>query len=59
MQNELIEYEAFYLPFVSELLAHLAAIREQVFVIDWSEVGQQCITLLISLIYDKRALPIT
>jgi len=59
VQNEKVEYEAFYLPFVSELLAHLAAIRELVFVIDGSEVGHECITLMISLIYGKRALPIT
>jgi hypothetical protein len=59
VQNERIEYAGFYLPFVSELLAHLAAIRELVFVIDGSEVGQGCITLMISLIYQKRALPIT
>lgn len=58
-QNEHVEYEGFYLPFVSELLAHLAAIRELVFVIDGSEVGHECITLMISLIYAKRALPIT
>ncbi|MHC1733441.1 MAG: hypothetical protein AB9888_15595 [Bacteroidales bacterium] len=45
--------------FVSELLAHLAAIRELVFVIDGSDVGHECITLVISLIYGKRALPIT
>jgi hypothetical protein len=59
VQNERIAYEGFYLPFVSELLAHLAAIRELVFVIDGSEVGHECITLMISLIYGKRALPIT
>ena len=59
IQNERIEYEGFYLPFVSELLAHLAQIRELVFVIDGSEVGHECITLMISLIYGKRALPIT
>ena len=59
MQNEWIEYEGYYLPFVNELLAHLAAIRELVFVIDGSEVGHECITLMISLIYRKRALPIT
>src|SRR5664279_4246476 len=59
VQNERIEYEGYYLPFVIELLAHLAAIRELVFVIDGSEVGHECITLMISLIYGKRALPIT
>jgi hypothetical protein len=59
IQNERIEYEGYYLPFVSELLVHLASIRELVFVIDGSEVGHHCITLMISLIYGKRALPIT
>jgi hypothetical protein len=59
VQNERVEIEQFYLPFVVELLAHLAAIRELVFVIDGSEVGHHCITLMISLIYGKRALPIT
>jgi len=59
VQNGRIEYEGFYLPFVSELLAYLAASRELVFVIDGSEVGHECITLMISLIYGKRALPIT
>jgi hypothetical protein len=47
------------LPFVNELLYHLAAIRELVFIIDGSEVGHGCITLMISLLYGKRALPIT
>ena len=59
IQNERIEYEAYYLPFVQELLYRLAQIRELVFIIDGSEVGQGCITLMISLLYGKRALPIT
>lgn len=59
IQNERIEYEGYYLPFVQELLYRLASIRELVFIIDGSEVGQGCITLMISLLYGKRALPIT
>ena len=59
IQNERIDYETYYLPFVCELLYRLAAIRELVFVIDGSEVGHGCITLMISLLYGKRALPIT
>jgi hypothetical protein len=59
VQNERIDHQRYYLPFVRELLEHLAQIRELVFVIDGSEVGQECITLMISLIYGKRALPIT
>ena len=59
IQNERIDYEAYYFPFVAELLYRLAAIRELVFIIDGSEVGHGCITLMISLLYGKRALPIT
>ena len=59
IQNERIDYAGYYLPFVSELLVNLAKIRELVFIIDGSEVGHECITLMISLIYGKRALPIT
>jgi hypothetical protein len=59
IQNERIDCAGYYLPYVSQLLVNLAQIRELVFVIDGSEVGHACITLMISLIYGKRALPIT
>jgi hypothetical protein len=44
---------------VKKLLIHLASIRELVHVIDGSEMGHHCMTLMISLIYGKRAIPIT
>ncbi len=44
IQNERIDNDAYYLPFVQELLYRLAEIREPVFIIDGSEVGQGCIT---------------
>lgn len=59
IQNERIDYAVYYLPFVQELLYRLAEIRELVLIIDGSEVGHGCITLMISLVYGKRALPIT
>lgn len=58
LQNERTGYEAYYLPFAQEILAKLAKIRPLVFMIDGSEVGHNCITLMISLVYRKRALPI-
>jgi hypothetical protein len=58
-QNEGVGFESCYLPFVEPLLSSLARIRPLVFLIDGSEVGHECITLMISLIYQKRALPIT
>lgn len=59
IQNERIEFEAYYLPFAQPLLTSLAEIRPLVFIMDGSEVGHQCITLMVSLIWQKRALPIT
>lgn len=59
VQNERIDYEGYYLPFVIELLGKLAESRPLAFAIDGSEVGHHCITLMISLIFGKRALPIT
>jgi hypothetical protein len=59
IQNTRIDCESYYLPFVQELLIRLAAIRKLVFIIDGSEVGHNCIVLMISLIYGHRALPIT
>jgi hypothetical protein len=58
LKNERVGYEAYYLPFAQEILAKLASIRPLVFTIDGSDVGHHCITLMISLVYRKRALPI-
>lgn len=59
IKNKRVGYEGYYLPFVREILARLADIRELVFIIDGSEVGHNCILLMINLIYGKRAIPIT
>lgn len=59
IQNERTDYGGYYLPFVRQLPVNLAQIRELVLTIDGSEVGHTLITLMISLINSKRALPIT
>lgn len=59
IQNERVDYESYYLPCMQRLLVHLASIRELMFVIDGSEVGHACVTLMISLIYGRRAISIT
>jgi hypothetical protein len=57
VQNERITAEMYFLPFAHELLAGLAD-RALVLAIDGSEVGRGCMTLMVSVIYGKRALPI-
>jgi hypothetical protein len=56
-QNEKVTYACHMLPFVQELLAHLSA-HTLVLAIDGSDVGRHCVTLLVSLIYQKRAIPL-
>jgi hypothetical protein len=57
LQNEGIEHELYFLPFAKALLGSLAT-QTLVLVMDGSEVGRGCLTLMISIIYKKRALPL-
>src|SRR5215204_5396974 len=56
-QNEHVNYELHMLPFVQQLLAGLAA-QTLVLAIDGSEVGRNCVALMVSLIYQQRAIPL-
>jgi hypothetical protein len=57
LQNERIDAEVYFLPFARELLIGLAN-RTLVLAIDGSEVGRGCMTLMVSVLYGKRALPL-
>ena len=57
VDNTRIDYERYYLPFAEVLLKCLAA-NPLVFAIDGSTVGRGCICLMVSVIYQGRALPI-
>ena len=56
-QNERVTYDLHMLPYVKTLLA---ALTEQTLtvVLDGSEVGRQCVCLMVSVIYQKRAIPL-
>lgn len=56
-QNKEVSYESHMLPFVQELLTHLSQLT-LVLAIDGSDVGRNCVTLLVSLIYQQRAIPL-
>ncbi len=51
------DYDLYYLPFAQALLAGLAQ-RTLVLVIDGSAVGRGCVTLMVSVVYRGRALPV-
>jgi hypothetical protein len=56
-ENERVSYELHMLPFVETLLTGLAD-RTLAIAIDGSEVGRNCLALMVSLIYHKRAIPL-
>lgn len=56
-QNERVTYARYMLPFVRDLLNGRAT-PTLVLAIDGSEVGRDCVTLMVSLIYQKRAIPL-
>lgn len=58
VQNKKIELSVYYLPFVRELLAALAELRTLVLVMDGSEIGHNCLALMLSVVYKGRTLPI-
>lgn len=58
-QNETIDQETYFMPFIEELVAGLARRGTLVVVMDGSEVGRHCLALVVSLVYKGRALPLT
>jgi hypothetical protein len=55
--NNRIEAEVYFLPFAAAWLISLGS-QTLVLAIDGSEVGRECVTLMVSVIYKKRVLPI-
>jgi len=58
VNNGRIDVEIYFLPFADALLGSLAAQGTLLLAMDGSEVGRKCLALMISVIYQKRALPI-
>ena len=58
VQNEDIQVEWYFLPFVRPLLTALAQPHPLVFMMDGSEVGRGCLALVVSVLYAHRALPV-
>ena len=58
LKHETITPDLFFLPFIAPLLEGLAKSGPLTLAIDGSETGRRCITLMVSVIYKKRAIPI-
>ncbi len=57
LKNETVNVELFYLPFIEKLL-HSFSNQRLVLAIDGSTVARGCISLVVSIIYKGRALPL-
>jgi hypothetical protein len=58
VQNENIAFGPYFLPFMRPLLELLAAVRLLERIMDGSAVVRGCVTLMVSVIYAHRAIPI-
>ena len=57
MKNERFETTVTYLPFSEQIIAHLS--QHRMFIaMDGSQVGRGCMTLMVTIIYKKRAIPL-
>lgn len=56
-KNEAVTPEVYMLPFVEQVLAGLQA-RTLTVIIDGSEMGRRCMCLMVSVVYQRRAIPL-
>ncbi len=57
LQNERVDQATYFAPFARALLSSLAH-TTLVLVVDGSAVGQECVALMLNLVYKRRALPL-
>ena len=57
LANEALDYSVYYLPFIRIVLNGLVN-RPLVVVVDGSVTGHGCVTLMVSVVYQRRALPL-
>ena len=58
VSNQNIDHANFFLPMLSKILANLSHQKEVILAIDGSPVGSGCVCLMISLIWQKRSIPL-
>ncbi len=58
LKNQGVSGDIYFLPFAEALLENLADTGPLIMVVDGSDVGRNCVALLISVVFKKRSLPI-
>lgn len=56
VKNPLVVSEQIFLPFAQQILSHLG--QEITLVMDASQTGRGCMTLMVAVLYKKRAIPV-
>ena len=57
LKNEAVTYDLYYQPFITQILYALAS-QTLVLIIDGSTTGRGCVTLMVSVLYKGRSLPL-
>jgi hypothetical protein len=57
LQNKNVDFKLYYLPFIERIIQALAD-ETLVLIIDGSETARGCVTLMVSMVYKGRALPL-
>lgn len=58
IQNDKVTYDLFFLPFITVILQQMSQSEPLILAMDGSVTGRKCMTLMVSLIYNNRAIPI-
>jgi hypothetical protein len=58
IDNKWVDWEVYYAPYIKILLQRLALSGELVFAMDGSVIGRNNVTLVMSVVWGKRAIPI-
>jgi len=58
IKNDKVTYALFFMPFISVILQQLSQSEPLILAMDGSVTGRKCMTLMVSLIYNNRAIPI-
>lgn len=58
LSSKWADWDSFFAPYIAYLLTHLAKSGELIIVIDGSETGQDCCTLMLSVLWKGYAIPI-
>ena len=58
VKNERLDWETYFLPYAALVMDHLATSGRLFLVMDGSTIGRGCVTLVLNVIYQGRALPL-